>query len=194
MGCASTPPSSFYALSPLSATGGTALTAGGELALGLGPVSFPAFLDRPQIVVQTSGNRLTIDEFHRWGGTLQDDFLRVWSENLACLLGTGRILILPSEMRYPLELRIVADVLAFQGTPDGQALLKVRWAVIDPHLEQVLTMREDSYRRPVAKPGDKSALIAALSATLADFSQTVATLVRSLPRTEAPAQSAVAAH
>nr|WP_245537331.1 PqiC family protein [Thiocystis violascens] len=185
-GCASTPPSSFYLLSVLSAMDGPPTPADSELAIGLGPVSFPVFLDRPQIVTQTGGNRLAVDEFHRWGGTLQDDFMRVWSENLARLLGTSRILILPSEVRYPLDVRIAAEVLAFQGTADAQALLKVRWVVLDPNLDRVLAVRESRYQRPLAAPKDENALIAALSATLADFSREVATLARDLPK-QAPA-------
>jgi hypothetical protein len=188
-GCASTPPSSFYTLSPVTDAAPTLTD--GELGVGLGPVSFPGFLDRPQIVTRADGNRLTIDEFHRWGGTLQDDFMRVWGENLGRLLGTSRILVLPSEIRYPLDVRIAADVLAFHGTADGQAVFKVRWVVLDPSLEQVLTVRENSYHRALAAPGDENALIAALSATLADFSQDVATLVRDLPKRAAmPDQSA----
>lgn len=181
-GCASSPPSSFYILTPGSAADGQQSLTGGELAIGLGPVSFPVFLDRPQIVTQADGNRLTVDEFHRWGGTLQDDFMRVWSENLSRLLGTSRILVLPSEVRYPLDVRISADVLAFQGTTDGQALLKVRWVILDPNLERVFVVRENSYRRPLAEPRDQNALIAALSATLADFSQDVAMLARDLSK------------
>ncbi len=177
-GCASTPPSTFYTLSPLPGeTRGAAPTADG-LGVGLGPVTFPVFLDRPQIVSRLSDNRLALDEFSRWGGTLQDDFLRVWSENLVALLGTSRIIILPSEIRYPLDFRIAAEVLAFEGTADGQALLKVRWTLLDAAIDQVLGVREQSYRRPIPPPADDNAMIAALSETLADFSRDLAEILR----------------
>jgi len=195
--CATTPPSSFYSLSPLLRTTGTVATPPRDaLSLGLGPVSFPAFLDRPQIVSRTSANQLDLDEFHRWGGTLQDDFVRVWGENLGQLLGSSRILVLPSEIRYPLDFRVSADVLAFEGTPDGQAQLEVRWSVLDAESAQVLAVRQDSYRQRLAPPGDKGALIAALSAALGDFSRDVAATLRELPRPRraesapAPAQPA----
>ena len=153
-GCASTPPSSFYTLSPLPAVAGSqAPTRRRDLAIGLGPVTFPVFLDRPQIVSRDAGNRLAVDEFNRWGGTLQDDFLRVWSENLAHLLGTSRILIFPSEIRYPLDFRIAADVLAFEGTPDGQAVLKVRWAVLDPISNRCWPCARTRYRQPAGRAG-----------------------------------------
>ncbi len=180
-GCASSPPSTFYTLSPLPAVAGQVTPAGTDLGIGLGPVTFPAFLDRPQIVSRDGGNRLTLDEYRRWGGTIQDDFLRVWSENLSFLVGTSRVVIFPTEVRYPLDFRVVADVLTFEGTPSGEAVLKVRWAVLDPYLEQGLSTYETAYRQPLAQPRDGSALIAALSAALGDFSKDVAAAVKRLP-------------
>ena len=188
--CASTPPSSFYTLTALATEQDEAVLRGGNIAVGLGPVTFPVFLDRPQIVSRASGNRLNVDEYNRWGGTLQDDFLRVWSENLALLLGTSRLLVFPSEIRYPLDVRVAAEVLAFEGTGDGQALLKVRWVLLDGYSEQVVAVRETSYRRPWSGMRDSEALIAALSETLAAFSRDVASEVRALPRPQPPPVSA----
>ena len=185
-GCASSPPSSFYTLSPLPAAAGQVAPAGTDLGIGLGPVTFPAFLDRPQIVSRDSGNRLTLDEYRRWGGTIQDDFLRVWGENLSYLVGTSRIVVFPTEVRSSLDFRIAADVLTFEGTPAGEAVLKVRWAVLDPYLEQGLATYETAYRRPLAAPKDGSALIAAMSATLGDFSKDVAAALKRLPKPVQP--------
>jgi uncharacterized protein len=189
-GCASTPPSNFYTLAPIPAFEAKSSSVDREdrndrldeeLAIGLGPVTFPLFLDRPQIVSRASVNRLAIDELERWGGTLQDDFRRVWSENLALLTGSSRILILPSEIRYPLDVRLSAEILAFEGTAEGQAELRVRWSVLEPNLDQVLLARESRYQRPIAPPGDTQALLAALSLTLADFSREVAEELRHIP-------------
>ncbi len=190
-GCAATPPSNFYTLRPLpGAVGRTAEPASGSIGIGigigLGPVNFPSFLDRPQIVSRDVGGRLILDEFNRWGGTLQDDFLRVFGENLAWLLGTSRVLVFPTEVRAPLDYRITADVLAFEGTGGGEAVLKVRWAVLDPRLEQRLAARETSVRRSVGAPGDPAAVVAAMSAALGAFSEEVAAVLRGLPRPTAP--------
>jgi uncharacterized lipoprotein YmbA len=153
LGCATTPPSSFYVLTPIpEATQRFGEIQGGGLAIGIGPVVFPQFLDRPQLVTRDGSNRLKVDEFHRWGGTVQDDFLRVWGENVAHLLGTSRVLVFPSESRMPLDFRITAEVIAFEGRADDSAVLKVRWAVMDDRLERVLAAREDAYRCPVRPP------------------------------------------
>ena len=181
-GCASTPPASFYALSPLpEARDRQGSLTEGDLSLGIGPVTLPDFLDRPQLVDRSGANRLEVDEFQRWGGSLRADIVNILSENLAHLLGTSRVLILPAEVRVPVRYRLVADILRFEPGEDGQAHLKVRWALIDPEAETTRAMRESSFRQPYA-PGDRDSQVAALSACLGAFSREVAATLQSLPR------------
>jgi uncharacterized protein len=196
-GCASTPPSTFYVLTPIPEAVGGGGVRGGGLAVGLGPVVFPQFLDRPQLVVRDGANRLGVDEFHRWGGTVQDDFLRVWGENVGYLLGTSRLALFPSEARIPLDFRVLAEVLAFEGSADGNAVLRVRWSVLDERLQQSYVAREDAYRCPIAAapPGAaadasatlwNAAVVAAMSRCLGDFSRDVAAVVGGLPKPRPP--------
>jgi hypothetical protein len=197
-GCATTPPSSFYTLAPIpEATAGTDGIAGGGLAVGLGPVVFPQYLDRPQLVLRDGVNRLDVNEFHRWGGTAQDDFLRVWGENMAYLLGTSRLALFPSESRMPLDFRVLAEVLAFEGSVGGDAVLRVRWSVMDERLQQSYAAREDLYRCPIRAPtpagseqasavARNAAVVAAMSRCLGDFSRDVANTLSGLPKPQPP--------
>lgn len=184
-GCASSPPAAFYTLTSLiDAPAGGADLSGATLAVGLGPFSFPRFLDRPQVVRREASNLLVIDEFNRWGGSLDDDFSRVFAENLARLLRTSRIVVFPSELRIPLDFRVTAEILAFEAGPADQAILRVRWAVLDANSRAVLEMREDHYQRGLPSGAGVSAQVSALSATLADFSRDVAEALRRLPRSK----------
>ena len=189
-GCASSPPSSFYSLSPLpeTRTAGIKLSPDGP-AIGIGPVVFPRFLDRPQFVSRDGENRLVIDEFHRWGGTLQDDFLRVIGENLAYLLGTSRVVVLPSDARFTLDYRLSADVLSFEGVDERQATLKLRWMITDPSLTKVYALHESVYQTSLPNPEDPGSLAAALSKTLAAFSRDLADLLRTLPENPPPVKA-----
>ena len=205
--CATSPPSRFYLLTPLpEADRRNSDIRGGDLSIGIGPVVFPQFLDRPQLVVRDGSNRLDLEEFNRWGGTLQDDFLRVWGENLGYLLDTSRILIFPSESRAPIDFRITAEVVNFEGRQGGDAILKVRWAVMDPRLEQTLASRDDLYRCPIqpmpavadsdqaqsaglmatGDDRDSEAMVAAMSRCLGRFSRDVAEVLEALPKPQPP--------
>jgi uncharacterized lipoprotein YmbA len=212
-GCGTTPPSSFYTLTPLAeAADRDTDIQGGGLSIGIGPVVFPQYLDRPQLVVRGGTNRLDLDEFQRWGGTVQDDFLRVWGENLAHLLDTSRIVIFPTESRMPIDFRITAEVISFAAAPGGEVVLKVRWAVMDSYLEQTLAAREDVYLSPVvsspqvvgAPAGDagqqagaevggyeSEAVVAAMSRVLGEFSRDVAGVLRTLPKPPPPPEATV---
>jgi uncharacterized lipoprotein YmbA len=201
LGCASTPPSSFYTLAPIAqARSGSGGIAGGGLAVGLGPVVFPQFLDRPQLVLRDGANQLNVDEFHRWGGTVQDDFLRVWGENTAYLLGTSRLALFPSESRMPLDFRVLAEVLAFEGSIGGDAVLRVRWSVMDERLRWTYVAREDAYHCPIdvtatntseqaQAAARNAAVVAAMSRCLGDFSGDVAAVLRSLPKPQPEPQT-----
>jgi uncharacterized protein len=95
-GCASTQAARFYVLSALPGGGTASPGAAAErgLAIGVGPVTLPKYLDRPQIVTFTSPYALNVAEFDRWAEPLESTFVRVLAENLALLIPTwtsGRI-------------------------------------------------------------------------------------------------------
>ena len=203
--CASTRPSTFYTLTAIpEAAGRAGDIAGGRISVGLGPVMFPQFLDRPQIVTRDGTNQLEVNEFHRWGGAIQDDFLRVWGENLAILLSSSRVTLFPSESRAPLDYRVPAEVLGFEGRAEGAAVLKVRWSVMDDRERRNVIAREDAYRCPIrgVSPGGAdltaaanaryTAVVAAMSQCLGDFSRDVAAVLVRLQEPQPPEQPAQA--
>ena len=87
-GCAS-PASRFYTLSAATAP----TTTSSNLSIVVGPVSVPAVVDRPQIVVTTGPNQVRPEEFNRWAAPLQNSIARVVAENLVAMLGTPRVIL-----------------------------------------------------------------------------------------------------
>ncbi len=185
-GCATAPLETFYTLAPLpEAARNSGATTKQSPVIGIGPVSFPAFLDRSQLVVRSGSSALTLDELHRWGGSLQDDFQRVLGENLAYLLGTNRILLRTSEVSYPVDFRVAVDVLRFEGTNRGQAELKARWTVLNPYTEEVLLVKE-GYYRVKAVSTEPAAIVDAMGRALGDFSRELADSIRTIPKPKPP--------
>src|SRR5215468_10622748 len=84
-GCGGSAPSRFYTLDPTAVPEGAPAA---SYAVAVGPVSIPAAVDRPQFVVQSAPNRVSLDEFNRWAGPLDENIARVVAGNLSVLLGT----------------------------------------------------------------------------------------------------------
>src|SRR6267378_4965376 len=80
-GCATTPAARLYTLSASSPAAETAL----DISVSVGPVSIPAAVDRPQIVVATAANQVRLEDFNRWTSPLQENLSSVIGENLAAL-------------------------------------------------------------------------------------------------------------
>ena len=73
-GCSS-PPAKFYTLSadapPASMTS--------KLTIVVGPVAVPSVIDRPQIVVTSGANQVSVDEYSRWASPVQDNICLLYT-------------------------------------------------------------------------------------------------------------------
>jgi len=123
-GCAS-PRSNFYTLN--SAVKPVATKA--DYSVAVGPVSVPAAVDRPQIVVRLAPNQVAIDEFHRWASPLPDAISRVIAENLASLLGTPHVTVFTQPTAAGARYRVLVDVLRFESALGETANLDAVWTV-----------------------------------------------------------------
>ena len=105
--CSSTPATQFYKLNslPSGQQENPAALPVDDIAIGVGPVDLPEFLDRPQIVTRKSQNQLEISEFHRWAASLPRDFSRVLAKNISTLLPTDRVAVYPWEDTFSRTLR-----------------------------------------------------------------------------------------
>ena len=174
-GCAS-PPSRFYTLSAVTTIEGPP----SDLSVAVGPVSVPAAVDRPEIVVSTGPNQVQLEELERWASPLRDEIARTVAENLVSLLGTPRVTQTPQTLSGESAYRASIEVQRFDSTPGQSAALDALWTVRRPHDDQSRTGRT-SVREPVSEPGYQG-LAAAHSLALARLSQDIADAIRSLHR------------
>jgi len=176
-GCASTPESRFYTLSPT--TSGPA-AASSDVSVAVGPVSVPAVVDRPQIVVSLGPNRVWLDEFNRWASPLQDDIARVVAENLVVLLGTPRVSRASQTLSMGSSYRAVVAVEGFESAPGETARLDAVWTVSRLKDGASRTGRT-TVREPATEKGYE-ALAAAHSRAVGRLSRDIADAVGALER------------
>ncbi|MEE4358540.1 MAG: PqiC family protein [Desulfococcaceae bacterium] len=167
------PPVQFYTLTSLAGDGAafSQKNSGEKISLGIGPLEIPKMLDRSQIVTRSGENRLHLAEFHRWGGSLSDDFLRVLAENLAVLLHSDQVLSYPwrdfSVPRYCLRLKLQR----FDAGAGEKAVLAMTWALTDTKGGTVL---KRSFLQEKVAGGEYTDIVAAQSRLLLRFSMEIA--------------------
>ena len=172
-GCTTVPQTQFYTL---ESTAPALEKASSTLTLAIGPIDLPEFLDRPQMVLRDGNNRLLFDEFHRWGGALDQEIERVLAGRLAAQLGTQRIYGYPSRIVANSDYRIALDIRAFDGNLDGTVQLDVAWSLIDDRSAAVLDVQRASYREAVTQP-EHAAYAAALGQLLERLGEDLARAV-----------------
>ena len=125
-------PSRFYILSSLSASDTIAATAAEQgPVIGVGPITLPKYLDRPQIVTRAGSNQLILAEFDRWAEPLQDNVARVLAENLSRLIPTDQVLLQAWPRSASLDYQVTMEVLQFEGWLGGESRLLALWSILD---------------------------------------------------------------
>ncbi len=169
LGCAAAIPFRYYTLSAMEGPNGAPT----QLAIGVGPISFPDWLDRSQVVTRRDPHRIEIHDTQRWAGTLKAEFARVAAANLARLAGTERVAIQPWGRYFQPDYRVAIDVYAFEGGAGAQAVLDATWMLVKEPEGRLLTVRQARIVQPAAG-SDTAALVAAQSQALAAMSRTIA--------------------
>ncbi|HEX3771212.1 MAG TPA: PqiC family protein [Polyangiaceae bacterium] len=81
-GCGSSPPSSFFALSPTSPAAAGSAQPGALHTVRIRRPALPGYLDRPEVVHRIAGYRLGVAANDRWGGPLDEMVGRVLAQDL----------------------------------------------------------------------------------------------------------------
>jgi hypothetical protein len=181
-GCASSPASRFYTLSslsgPVKAKAGQPSSQGP--AIGLGPIRFPDYLERPGMVTRSSGNTLEIAEFDLWAGSLKDDFMRVLGQNISILLDTEKILLYPYIGAVPIDFRIAMNLNRFEGAPGGDVVLEATWVILEGTDKKEGFVKKSEINEAVSG-SDYQALVAAQSRAVEKLSREIAKAIQALP-------------
>jgi hypothetical protein len=165
-------PMRFYTLASMAESSGRPATG---LAVGLGPVTLPGYLDRPSIAIRVDPNRVEYAEGSRWAEPLHAQVARTLAIDLGALLGTDRVVAFPWYPDAKLDVVVRVDVRRFETNPAGTAYLDATWTVRDVRSGVARSRRTES-TYPAESAGMEGA-VAALSRALADLAREVAGVV-----------------
>lgn len=170
-----TPPTRFFQMYPVIE--GRDSTTSPVRLLGIAPIIFPDYLDRPQIVTRRSDTQLSLADLDQWSAPLDVMFTNVLSENLRRHLGGAHVVAVPSQRPEQPSIELDLDVLRFDADATGKVVLLSRWQLVDPDGKVVTTRRTDL--EETATAGDYAAIAGAMSRTVGRLADEI---VAALPR------------
>ena len=181
-GCGTSAPTRFYVLSPMPASeeGSQVVLDERCLAIGIGPITLPQYLERPQIVTRLNSNEMKLADFDQWAEPLKDNFTRVLAENLSALLCADAMAVFPWSGSTPVDYQVQVEVIRLDGALGGEAVMTARWAIMGEDSRKVLYTTTSSYREPVPDSEEYSSLVVSQSRLLEKFSQDIAEAIREI--------------
>ena len=127
-GCSRSPRVTFYTLEPTAPINlTTPATTVPNVAIG--PITIPELVNRPQMVVRVSANRVDIQEMHRWAGPLKSEINSVIAGNLRRLLGSKRVSSSSQYSGADTEYRVLVDIQRFESSPVGEVTVEAVWSL-----------------------------------------------------------------
>lgn len=100
-----------------------------NLRIGIGPLALPDYLRRTEMARRDSETEVRYADTSRWAEPLEEGLARTLAENIALLVGTKRVLVVPAPIRSEPDVTVPIEVIRFEPTPDGDVLLIARWVV-----------------------------------------------------------------
>ena len=188
-------PTTYYVLSALSedpslwsaaGVGGADVeeamrSAGPELGLkiGVGPITFPRYLERSRMVTRIAENELRFSETHRWAHPLDEAFQSTLAQDIGFLLDAKNLILHPWYSTEAPEFTVRVEVARFERDEEGTVHLACVWEVrsgADEVLASgVLQLSDPADDATVqSSVAAQSRLIAVLGRTVADEIRKVA--------------------
>ena len=151
-----------------------------KLAIGVGPVTLPAYLDRSQILVRVGPRQLEALPFAQWAEPLEENVARVLVTHLAARTGSQAVYRYPWPQHQAPPVQLHLTVERFDAGRSGEAVLVVFWGWRDGEGNPLTPAARSVYRQPVA--GNRADdLVAAMSRLIEDFSRAVSRELGRLP-------------
>jgi uncharacterized protein len=170
----------FIMLTPVTTAAANGTQSGGQqlgtIAIGLGPVQLPEYLNRPEMVIRTSPNGFELSETDRWAEPLSDNFRHVLANDLSNLLGTINITQFPWYPGTRLDYVVHVQLQRFEAGRNQTAEFIARWELRRPQSDQLLAARDFHLSRPMTSfSGDAAA--AALSDEVGELAKQIASAI-----------------
>lgn len=172
-GCASAPPTRFFVLNSVASLDAPQVTPK-AVAVVIRDVRLPQYLERPQLVTRGGDHRIQLADDAQWAGNLQQDMMRVLTENLGHLLKSDRVFSAPHNGPLKPDFRVDVEVMRFEQSADRRVALSARWWLIRGDGNTLLEAPSVMLYGAVLDDRSAESLVASMSAVYAELAQQIA--------------------
>jgi len=144
-------------------------------SLGLGPVTLPPYLSRPEIATRLGPEQIAYATSDRWAAPLDELVARALAEDLRARMAAGEVVRWPWPLGAPPDVSASVDLLRFEADAAGGATLEARWTVT-PRGRALVT--GETRVRERGAPGDTAGSVAALGRALGLLARDIAAAAR----------------
>jgi uncharacterized protein len=169
-----TDPTRFYVLSALPAGAPASPASPERLAVGLGRIEIPAYLQDRRIAIRQGPHEMTYSDFHQWAERLDKGIQRVVAADLASHLSSDRVVI-SNWQRGEVRAEVRVDVQQFECDERGGVVLEANWQIASPGGGKTWRAAHCEIKRqgPPFRT-DADGAVGELSQALAELSQQIA--------------------
>lgn len=163
--------SRYFTLSPPASP-----AAGPGVALaGVGPVTLPPWLSRPEVAIRVSPEEVAYAQSDRWAAPLEDLVTGALAEELRARLPAREVVRWPWPLASPPDVAVSVEFLRLEAEASGGATLEARWTV---SLRGRAPVGGETRVREGGPAGNVPASVAALGRALARLASDVAAAAR----------------
>ena len=167
------PASSFYTLTAAEQLPPQESRLSEKISIGVGPVTIPPEMNRPQILMRSPENKIKLSEFNRWAAPLPENIASVLSTNLSVLLHTDRVIPGIHQNLFPINHHVVLNINRFDGSLSGEVVLDATWSIQKTGQPDPLIIKRSVIHEPVPQE-TYAGLVTAHSSALAKLSREIA--------------------
>ena len=173
-GCATSPPTKFFMLSPVPAPE----TETGDMdqplkIIRVDAVEIPGYLDRSEIVTRVSENEIHLADLNQWGEPLRDNITNILALNLSRLLPAQRFAVFPFKCPSHVDYQVSVEIVQMDGSLDGDVHLTAHWSILEGQKNDIVLTRKSRFKASKA-PTDFGELVAAQSRLIEALSREIA--------------------
>ena len=179
-GCAVGQPTRYYTLSTVVEPAESPAS-DQRLVIGLGPLTLPQYLDRPDIVTRIGTNQMKLGDFSQWAESLEPMLTRVMAEDLYALTGANDVIPIPQRGALPYHRVVQVDFTRFDASEAGEVKLDARWRIYQGDEETLITSGRSIVAEQGAAVPDYDAIVAAMSRAVGQLSAEIAAAIAAPP-------------